>query len=245
MGSSRLEAKHMLKAGGRAMIAWLCARMANEFGEEINGGSVRLIIATSTVPGNEAFAAAVQGLPVQVFHGSDSHIPLRQLECAQAHGLDRIISLDGDDVLCSFQGARLVHDALPSAGDADIVATAGLPLGMNVSGYPTAYLERSVKAAQGEHFETGWGRVFKAPRTRIIRLGDHAPDGPLRFTLDYEEDATFFRAIVEQLGQRVLGIPDEDLIGFVRSHELYRINMHLQERYFGNFNSERDKEIDG
>lgn len=35
------------------------------------------------------------------------------------------------------------------------------------------------------------------------------------------------------------------LSNFVLSHELYRINMHLQERYFENFNSERDKEIDG
>lgn len=227
------------------MIAWLCARMSNEFTQEISGGSVKLIIATSTAPGNEAFAAAVQGLPAQVFRGSDSHIPLRQLECAQAHALDRIISLDGDDVLCSFHAARLVHDALLSANDADIVATSGLPLGMNVSGYPTAYLQRSVEAAQGERFETGWGRVFKTPRTQSIQLGDHAPNGPLRFTLDYEEDALFLRTIIDRLGDRLLDMADAELIAYVRTHELYRINMHLQERYFENFNSERDKEIDG
>lgn len=245
MGSARLPAKHLLLAGSKPMITWLCARMAHEFQQEIAGGNIKIIIATSTAAGNDAFAAAISQLPVDVFHGSDAHIPLRQLQCAEAHGLDRVISIDGDDVLCSFHAARLVYDALPIANDADIVATAGLPLGMNVSGYATAYLKRSVEAAQGDQYATGWGRVFKAPRTRTIKLGDHAPDGPMRFTLDYEEDATFFLTIIERLGEGLLDMPDEDLIEYVRIHELHRINMQMQGRYFENFNTERDKEIDG
>lgn len=245
MGSSRLPGKHLLPAGGKPMIWWLCARMAREFQHEIADGSVQLVIATSTAPGNEVLRTAVDDLPVTVFQGSDTNIPKRQSECAEALGLDRIISLDGDDVLCSFHAARRVHDALLRDGSHDIVTTSGLPLGMNVSGYPASYLHRSVEGSKGDRFETGWGRVFDAPRTLTVKLGEEPIDGPLRFTLDYPEDARFFQAVITGLGERLLTMKDEDLIGHVQAQGLFQLNAALQARYFANFHEERNKETDG
>ncbi|MFT3886293.1 MAG: hypothetical protein QM724_12965 [Flavobacteriales bacterium] len=244
MGSGRLPGKHLLQTGDRTMIGWLCGRFAEEFSEEIDRGAVKLIIATSVAPGNEAFTEAVRGLPVDVFRGSDEHIPLRQSQCAKAYALDRVVSVDGDDVLASTRGARKVMEVLQAEPEVDLAHTAGLPLGMNVSGYAAAYLHRSVAAARGSRYTTGWGRVFQEPRTQAIPMGEHKLEGPIRATLDYPEDAQFFRAVLEHFGERALRATDDDLIACILSNELQRINAHLQQGYFDTFARERDQEID-
>lgn len=245
LGSSRTPGKHLLPAGGHPFIHWLCRRMLAEFAAEVMAGEVKVAIATSEAPGNEPLRDAVSGLPVDVFFGPDAHIPLRQLRCAEAMGASAIISVDGDDILCSFEGARAVYEALKDRDAQDIVRTEGLPLGMNVSGYSTAYLQRSLAAAQGDRFETGWGRVFRDPRVRVLQLGDADIMGDLRFTLDYPEDATFFRAVIEGLGEGTVRITDAALIAYVEQHGLQRINAHLKDRYWSNYRAESAKESHG
>lgn len=245
LGSSRLPDKHLLLAGGRPFIGWLCRRMLTEFASELATGRVKVIIATSEAPGNERLREAVKDLPVEVFYGADANIPLRQLQCAQAFGIDRIISVDGDDVLCSFQAARAVYAAFEAGGEHDIVRTEGHALGMNVQGFTTDHLARSLEAAQGERFETGWGRVFRDPRVHAIRLGDIDVMGDLRFTLDYPEDAAFFQAVIEGLGEQVVRISDEGLVAYVERNGFHRLNAHLKERYWSNFRAESANETHG
>lgn len=245
LGSSRLPGKHLMPAAGHALIHWLCRRMLAEFAAEQAAGKVRVIIATSELPGNEPLQDAVKDLPVDVFFGPDANIPLRQLHCAEAFGASEIISVDGDDILCSFRAARAVYEALQHPEEQDIVRTEGLALGMNVSGWSTEYLRRSMAVAQGDRFETGWGRVFRDPRVRTIRMGDVDLMGDLRFTLDYPEDADFFRTIIEGLGEAVVRIKDDALVSHVERHGLTRINAHLKDRYWSNYRAESANESHG
>lgn len=242
LGSDRLPGKHLVRAAGHPLIHWLCRRMLTEFDQEVAAGEVVIAIATSEKPGNEPLRDAVADLPVKVFFGPDANIPLRQSRCARAFGMHNIISVDGDDILCSTAAARAVHDGLNAQGPHDIVRVEGLPLGMNCQGYPAEYLARSLSSSQGDRFETGWGRVFRDPRVHVVRCGAHDIMGDLRFTLDYPEDAAFFTAVIEGLGERVLRIPDEELIAYVEQHGLARHNAHLKERYWSNYRAESERE---
>jgi spore coat polysaccharide biosynthesis protein SpsF len=159
LGSTRLKRKHLLPVEGEPIISFLIRRIVAEFQEEISQGQAAVIIATTSEPENQEFER-LAGEKVAVFCGSKENIPLRHLQAADAHGLGVIVSVDGDDVLCSVQGMRRVYGAL--VGGAKYVRTANLPFGMNSFGYSRAFLAESLKDHQSDTLETGWGRIFDA-----------------------------------------------------------------------------------
>jgi spore coat polysaccharide biosynthesis protein SpsF (cytidylyltransferase family) len=241
VGSSRLPQKHFIEANGKPFIQWLILRMRNEFADEIKSGKVKFVIATSVKIENKEFEKKVNSL-AEVFYGSDDNIPFRHLECAKHFGFSNIISVDGDDILCSAEGAHEVYKNLIQNSEIDICSTTGLPLGMNVSGYTVSYLEKCLKGKEKNKMETGWGRVFVNPREKKIKLGDFDIHSSLRFTLDYEDDANFFSAIINDLKEKVISISDEELIKFVEQKKYFEINSHLSEEYWKNFNELKEKE---
>lgn len=243
LGSSRLPGKHLRLAAGRTFMEWLYGRMFYEFKEEVKSGKVMIAITTSEKGENQRFLEIVKDKPVAVFFGADENIPLRHHQAATHFGCSHIISVDGDDILCSAKAAREIYNAMTSGIMADIFQVEGLPLGMNLSGYPTEYLERSLAKASGEKFETGWGRIFHEPVIHKIRIGDYDIMDDLRFTLDYEDDARFFETVISSLGNDTLTITDEGLIEYVKKNGFEKINAHLKEEYWANYNSEKAKEL--
>lgn len=241
-GSSRLERKHLVLAERKPLIWWLCARLEREFGPELANGSVKIVIATSEKPENKVFRSAAEGLHTEVFFGSDNKIPLRHLQCADHYGFSHIIAVDGDDILCSSRGARRLFESMQDHSDGELFEASGLPLGMNPSGYSTGFLRKSIEASKDPRLETGWGRIFVNPRKVEIKLGEHDVRGPLRFTLDYPEDAQFFQSVIEALKQSTLSVGDEELIQLVMDKEYYKINAHLRDAYWANFYAEKEKE---
>ena len=241
VGSTRLERKHLIKAADKTFIEWLVRRYIHEFSKEIEKGDVKVIIATSTDVNNQVFETILNGGPVSVFYGPNENIPARQLKCAEKFKLDNIISIDGDDVLCSTAAARAVLSKLNSGTQA--IKTIGLPLGMNVMGYTTQYLKGALNAVEENRtLETGWGRIFPEDSVESIRLGDYENDERLRFTLDYKEDASFFEKVIEGLQNEILSISDEALVKYVIQNKLYSINEALNETYWKNFNVQKNSE---
>ncbi|MEQ9146869.1 MAG: hypothetical protein RLP13_01245, partial [Cytophagales bacterium] len=158
LGSSRLPKKHLIEASGKTFIEWLILRYQNVFKTEINKGNVRFILATSDEPLNRAFEATLEPYNIDVFFGNISNIPMRHLNCADHYDLQNIISIDGDDVLCSPVASYLVYEKLRAGTENDIVASIGLPLGMNSSGYTVSYLRKCMMTARDQKIETDWGR---------------------------------------------------------------------------------------
>ncbi len=243
LGSSRLPAKHLHPAAGRTFMEWLFGRLLYEFKKEVKNKEVLIVIATSEETGNERFLEIVQDNPVEVFFGADDNIPLRHHQSALNYGCSHIISVDGDDILCSAKAAREIYTAMTSGIKADIFQVEGLPLGMNLSGYSDEYLGKSLEKAADQKYETGWGRIFHAPVIHNIRLADYDIMDELRFTLDYEDDAKFFEAVISSLKNETLSISDEALIAHVKKNGFEKINAHLKEEYWANYNSEKAKEI--
>lgn len=239
LGSTRLPEKHLLMASGRFFIEWMVDRFATEFAREIQSGNVKLVIATSVLPENKKFEKVLKYLPLSIFYGDDQNIPKRQLQCAEALNLDNVISIDGDDILCSTSAARKVLDALET-GD-DFVKTSGLPLGMNCMGYNTAFLKEAVGTANADKLETGWGRIFEGHQVTDLNCFT-GPVANIRMTLDYAQDADFFKSVISFFGEEIANITDSKLIDSIIENKYHEMNASLHEEYWANFNKARDAE---
>jgi spore coat polysaccharide biosynthesis protein SpsF (cytidylyltransferase family) len=237
LGSKRLPDKHLIEVKQRKFIEWLVGRFAHAFGTEIEDGKVSIIIATSEKGPNAKFKEIFADGSAEVFFGADENIPLRQLQCAKYYSLDAILSVDGDDLLCSTTAARIAFNAL-SAGKA-AVKTSGLPLGLNLMGYTTKFLEACLREIpENDRFETGWGRIFSGKIEDIsIPVQGSKDYNFLRFTLDYEADAQFFARIIDIFGEKLFEISDQVLINTVIDMQIYKLNSSLNDTYHDNFNS--------
>ena len=236
--STRLKQKHLLKVHEKPIISYLIERIRREFKEEIAQHKIEVVIATSDEPENHAFAElGIENL--KVFYGSIHNIPLRHHQAVESYGFTHVISVDGDDSLCSVAGMRAIYDAFIS-GD-DYVKTAGLPFGMNAMGYSGAFLESSLNTHRHDTLETGWGRIFNMSMLKTIEMG-LTEDERLRFTLDYEEDYQFLGAIIDLLGDAVYTATDQEILDLVFKDNLWRLNENVCKEYWQNFYKQRDQE---
>ena len=241
LGSTRLPRKHLLEAGGKALLTVLAGRIRHAFDKAIGRGDAVLAVVTSDEPANREFEQ-VSGEPMWVFYGSKQNIPLRHLQATRHFGVEAIVAVDGDDILCSVDAMRVVSDSL-SAG-AEYARTTGLPLGMNAFGYRTGFLARCVAGNEQKTLETGWTYIFDAARltSHALALGLNPPD-TLRFTLDYSEDYEFFRRIVEHFGAGMVTASDEEIVSYVLAQGLQKITDPISRKYWENFQSVRAEEM--
>jgi spore coat polysaccharide biosynthesis protein SpsF len=244
LGSTRLGRKHLIEVEGKFFIEWLIKRFQYQFNEEIVKGEARIIITTSVEAENKEFEQIASKLGCDVFYGDNDNIPLRQLECAEYFKLNSIISIDGDDILCSANSAFEIYNALNINFDEDYIKTVGLPLGMNVIGYPTKFLKESIQGYSGKKLETGWGRIFENKKCVTLSKGEYDKDEDLRFTLDYQDDANFFKEIISHFKNSIVSATDKEVIEFVISNKVYSINSHLNQEYWSNFNKSKLGESD-
>ena len=242
LGSTRLFEKHLIKAGGKAFIEWLVGRFLFTFQKEINSKEAGIFIVTSDKPENKKFEILFSEYKaVAIFYGSDSNIPFRQLQCAEANSITEIISVDGDDILCSPHAAKQIRECLLK--NESYVQSTGLPFGMNVSGYQVEFLRQALENNKSLTLETGWGRIFNNTACKEIRMGQYDKDKRLRMTLDYEEDSKFFESIINSWGNKILNIDDASLIDFIIRNKLYKVNEHLSDLYWQNFNLQKKAEL--
>jgi len=239
LGSTRLKRKHLLIVNGRPIIYYLIERIKKAFNEEIRGGDLVLIIATSDEPDNREFENLVK-TGITVFYGSINNIPLRHLQAAKAYALDSVIAIDGDDILCSVNGMRAVYCALMQG--AKYVKTSNLPFGMNSFGYTKYFLESSLKGHFKDILETGWGSIFDQSQLVDVNIPFSIHYNELRFTLDYKEDYLFLKSVIEDFGDRIFTAHDEEIVKFVIDKELYRITEPIAKKYWENFHRIQGKE---
>jgi spore coat polysaccharide biosynthesis protein SpsF len=239
LGSTRLEKKHMLPVEGHPILYFLIRRIAIEFHAEVTNRQVAILIATSDETENTMFECFLKD-GVNVFYGSVNNIPLRHLQAAKSYDLDAMISVDGDDILCSVKGMRTVYDRLNKGSP--YVRTSGLPFGMNSMGYSRQFLESALGGRNEKILETGWGRIFDQSLAVDIAMPFPVQDDALRFTLDYDEDYHFFESLITALGEHVWHIKDEDIAKLVLDNKIYVHNEPIARQYWNNFYKMRDIE---
>ena len=152
-----------------------------------------------------------------------------------------IISVDGDDILCSPEGMREVYMSILSGNK--YVKTINYPFGMNSMGISKVFLENSLKEKEDWNLETGWGWIFKEKECKKIGHSTKL-DERLRFTLDYPEDLQFFKKIINS-ELDVLNQNTAEIIDLVIKKKIFLENMHLNNKYWENFRTQRSSEIKG
>jgi spore coat polysaccharide biosynthesis protein SpsF len=240
LGSKRLNDKHLLETKVGPILEVLLKRISHEFAREIANGSVIPLIATTIEPSSVRLQAV---LPSQwkLFQGSRENIPLRHLEAAKANGVDAYVSVDGDDILCSVRGMREVYSFLQKGGQ--YVVTEGFPFGMNSLGFSVPFVVDALRDHSSAQLETGWGRIFTGRAgPEVLKASIGVSDPKLRFTLDYDADFRFFNALIEEFGERIFVVSDEEIISRSLDGGFGEINSSLAEEYWANF--KRGQEAD-
>lgn len=239
LGSSRLPQKHFCKVEERTMIDILISRIEHEFRDEL-AEHAQIVIATTLEDENKAFKEVASDA-VTVFQGAKNNIPLRHLQAAQHLGLDAIVSIDGDDVLCSVEAMRSVYNGLCKGADA--VTTSGLPLGMNAWGYSTVFLQKSLAGYEDGTLETGWGRIFDNAAFKTVTYDVEDFSKVLRFTLDYQEDFDFFAALIKHYGVKAVDTASwNSFVECALVNKFHECNQCRIDEYWENFEKEREAE---
>lgn len=238
LGSTRLSEKHLIEVNAKPYIKWLVERFSIAFKENIDKKELKIFITTSEKPENKKFEVVFDKEELGVYFGSDENIPLRHLECAIENGIDYIISIDGDDILCSTEATKLVIAKLLNGSK--MVQTSGLPLGMNITGYSRDFLKKSLLGIENKKLETGWGKIFDKNEIEIIELRKDGNVQKIRMTLDYEADADFFKKVISNID--VINVSDDYLIKNIILNNWDQINIHLDDIYWSNFNKQKQEE---
>ena len=196
MGSKRLNNKHLLKINNEPIIGFLLKRLNFEFKKEISNGLLNIFICTGSEDKNKDFRKISKDYNSCIYFGEDDNIPRRMHNLLIKKKLDFVLAIDGDDILCSTEGARLVINKLQQ--NVHYSKTINFPFGMNSIGFSEQFIGKSLEKIKHKKLETGWGWIFDEKQCDFVS-GDFQNDERLRFTLDYEQDFIFFKKIILNL----------------------------------------------
>tara|TARA_B100000315_G_C14580895_1_gene590416 strand:- start:1101 stop:1883 length:783 start_codon:yes stop_codon:yes gene_type:complete len=241
LGSKRLTDKHLIKINKQPIITYLIRRIKNHFIKEINQHDLRIFILTGEENINKRLGALTEECGISIYYGDNKNIPNRMLEVINKYLFDYIITVDGDDVLCALEGIRKIYDSIHSGNK--YVKTINYPFGMNSMGMTKVFLENSLQGREKQNLETGWGWIFNENECKNIGHSTKV-DERLRFSLDYPEDLSFFKKLI-QSELDILNKNTAEIIDFVIKKKIFLENMHLNNEYWENFRTQKSSEIKG
>ncbi len=220
-GSTRLPAKVLADLGGRPVLEWVvrAARAASQVDE--------VIVATSTLAGDDVVADLAGSLGVAVVRGSEDDVLSRFVSALDAYPCDAIVRLTADCPLLDPTLIDAVAGAWAAAPSLDYVSTVlarSLPRGMDIELVTAQTLRAVDRMAVGHDRVHVTSAVYADPTAyRMLGLCVTPPATDLRVTLDTAEDLALLRALAAEL-------PDEppqwrDVVAVLRARpDLVAIN---------------------
>ena len=196
-GSTRLPAKVLADLGGRPVLEWVvrAARTANLVDE--------VIVATSTLAGDDVVADLADSLGVAVVRGSEDDVLSRFVAALDAHPADALVRLTADCPLLDPSLIDAVAGAWIAAPSLDYVSTVlvrSLPRGMDIELVTAGALRAVDRMAVGHDRVHVTSAVYADPTAyRLLGLCVTPPANDLRVTLDTAEDLDLLRALVAEL----------------------------------------------
>ena len=196
-GSTRRPAKVLADLGGRPVLEWVvrAARTANLVDE--------VIVATSTLAGDDVVADLADSLGVAVVRGSEDDVLSRFVAALDAHPADALVRLTADCPLLDPSLIDAVAGAWIAAPSLDYVSTVlvrSLPRGMDIELVTAGALRAVDRMAVGHDRVHVTSAVYADPTAyRLLGLCVTPPANDLRVTLDTAEDLDLLRALVAEL----------------------------------------------
>jgi spore coat polysaccharide biosynthesis protein SpsF len=226
-GSTRLPGKALEDLGGRPVLEWVVR--AAQAATAID----KVIVATSTLAGDDRVADLVDSLGVSVVRGSEEDVLSRFIAALDAHPADAVVRLTADCPLLDPSLIDAVAGAWAAAPRHDYVSTVlvrSLPRGMDVELVSAQALRAVDRVAVGHdrvHVTSG---VYAQPTAyRLLGLCVTPAANDLRVTLDTREDLVLLRALVAELPDA----PQEwrDVVAVLRARpDLVAINADVTQK---------------
>ncbi|MBG0785922.1 MAG: glycosyltransferase family protein [Anaerolineaceae bacterium] len=226
MGSSRLPGKVLKEIGGVPMLARVVvrARRARSLG--------RVVVATTTDPGDDLLAAYCRKQGFPVFRGDPYDVLDRYYQAARRFDAEIIVRLTAD---CPVIDPREIDRTVSAFLDAKVDFAANrlpppwhrtTPIGMDTEVVTFQALARAWREAEAKYEREHVMPYFYEEAGRFnILLVDHDPDlGDLRLTVDTPEDLELVRKVFDRFGNT-----DEftmaEMVALLESHpELRQLN---------------------
>lgn len=199
MASARLPGKVLRELAGKPVLDHVIDRA-----RRIRAAS-RLVVATSTEPGDDAVVEHAGRRGVAVFRGSHDDVAARILACAETLGLDYFARINADSPLLD---PDLIDGALRRAQRERLDFVTNLhprtyPYGVAVEVFRTAAYragyERMSEAADREHVSRYFYRNIDSYRCAAIRL-DGRDCSHVRLAVDTADDLARIGRFIASLG---------------------------------------------
>ncbi len=235
-GSKRLPDKHLMTINGKKVISILVNRVRNWLQALRDNQTYIIAITTGSYQENRSLGVSIDE-KAEIFYGSDQNIPLRHLQAAEHFDVEYIISIDGDDILISLEYITQVLERLKQGNL--YVSTSGLPLGLNIAGYSTNFLRKSLSGKKESILETGWHQIFDSHRKNFMNIKGFKKYRMIRATLDYPNDYRFFKRCFTEINDIYL-LGSKDLCESIIKNKIYVENCGISDVYWKNFEARKN-----
>lgn len=198
MGSTRLPGKVLRLIGHLPLLGHVLGRLA------LARHKVKVVVATSTLPQDDAIAAYCESAKVSCFRGSEPDVLDRYYQCARQHGFSHIVRLTADNPFTDIEELDRLIDLHLQQGNAFTHSFPQLPIGVGAEIFSFEALERSWLEGHAPHHREHVDeyllenpQTFKTDQLRIP-VAKRSPE--LRLTVDTEEDWRKADTLVRQGG---------------------------------------------
>ena len=199
IGSTRLPGKVLEDLAGAPAVVRLFERLRRVKGKP------KIVLATSTLAGDDAIAAIVATQSdIMLWRGSEHDVLKRYVDAARHYDLDPIVRITADCPLmepsCIEAVLEAYHDA-PGCHYADNVVPRTFPHGYDVQVFSRCALETADQEATlpADREHVGPFIIRHAARFPAAHVTSSGAGSDLRITLDYPEDLILIRGIYQRL----------------------------------------------
>ncbi len=192
-----------------------------------------VVLCTSTHPDDSILVDVARRNGIEAFRGDPEDKLDRYLQAARKYGLDFIVNIDGDDIICDPELIDRTIEHFEKT-KADYIGWKGFPVGAVPVGVKVKALERVSKLKQEKDTEV-WGGYFTD--TGLFNVEYLEADETLRYpkfrmTLDYPEDLEFFKTVFKKLyaPRRIFSL--REVVELLKENpEIAKINQKVQKAY--------------
>jgi spore coat polysaccharide biosynthesis protein SpsF len=233
MGSTRLPGKVLLPLGGMPMVLCVAERAARIAGVD------QVIVATSTLAGDDSLAACLTNAGVDCFRGDQDDVLDRYYRCALERGASVVVRITADCPLLSSAVSSRVLAAFLSGG-CDYSSNCGArtyPRGldtevMSFDALATAWREAVAKPDR-EHVTAFIEMDPERFRLRNVVDADSMDHSEMRWTVDEPADYELVRRIYEAFPGRTDFEYDEVLALLERHPDWAMMNRDVHQKHYG------------
>jgi len=227
MKSTRLPRKALLDIEGRSTIEHLIDRAKAARCPDL------VVLCTSTHPDDKVLVDMAHRNGIEAFRGSPEDKLDRYLQAARKYGIDFIVNVDGDDILCDPKLIDRTIKHFKKTGS-DCIFWRGFPVGAVPTGIKVEALERVCQLKEERDTEV-WGGYFTDTglfKVEYLNASDDMKHPEFRMTLDYPEDLEFFRTVFKRLYSSGKIFSLEEVVKLLEENpEIAEINQGVQKAY--------------